>query len=221
MNLLFDLDGTLTDPALGITRCIQHALQKLGWQEVPERSELERFIGPPLQATFTELLNTTEPQAIDRAVAAYRERFSVTGLYENTLYPDISKMLEDLRFAQRLFVATSKPTVYAQRIIDHFELQPNFTRVYGSELDGTRANKTELIAHILAAEGLDSQTTIMIGDRAVDIEGGINNGTRTIGVLWGYGSHEELLAAGPDHIVRSAQELQRRIDEQDRAGHRS
>lgn len=207
MDLFFDLDGTLTDPARGITLCLEHALLALG-RQAPPLEHLRRYIGPPLRGTFVDLLETDERAVIEAAVVHYRERFSAVGLYENEVYPDVPKGLVALREAgHRLWVVTSKPGVYACRIVEHFELTSLFQGVYGSELSGKNADKIELIAHVLKSEQLDPAHARMIGDRAEDIVGGRANGTRTIGVLWGYGSEEELMKAEPDIIVDSMAKL--------------
>jgi phosphoglycolate phosphatase len=207
MDLFFDLDGTLTDPATGITRCLEHALHALG-RQAPPLEHLQRYIGPPLRRTFAELLATPQHNVIEAAVAHYRERFSAVGLYENEVYPDVPAGLAALRDAgHRLWVVTSKPAIYARRIVEHFELAALFQDVYGSELSGKNTDKLELIAHVLASERLDSAQAWMIGDRAEDIVGGRGNRTGTIGVLWGYGSKEELTRAKPDIIVESMARL--------------
>jgi phosphoglycolate phosphatase len=206
-DLFFDLDGTLTDPARGITRCLAHALRTSG-RAAPPLDELRRYIGPPLRKTFAELLATDAHDAVETAVAHYRERFSTVGMYENQVYADVPDGLAALRRAgHRLWVVTSKPEVYARRIVEHFALMPIFHGVHGSELSGARADKRELIAHVLESERLDPASTRMIGDRAEDVVGGRANGTGTVGVLWGYGSEEELVEARPDAIVGSMAEL--------------
>jgi phosphoglycolate phosphatase len=206
-DLFFDLDGTLTDSARGITRCLQHALLALG-RPAPPVERLRRYIGPPLQAALAELLETDEHAVIEAALAHYRERFSAVGLYENEVYPDVPKGLAALREAgHRLRVVTSKPRVYACRIVEHFELSPWFEGVWGSELSGGNARKVELIAHVLERERLDPARAWMIGDRAEDVVGGRANGTGTVGVLWGYGSEEELTEAEPDALVDSMARL--------------
>jgi phosphoglycolate phosphatase len=205
--LIFDLDGTLTDPEVGITTCIQHAVQALGWAS-PPRESLRRYIGPPLRASFAELLETDDAATLDAALTHYRERFATTGLYENTLYPFVPGALAALRAARhRLWVATSKPTVYAQRIVEHFGLAPYVEGVYGSELTGQRSDKGELVRHLLAAERLERGLTWMIGDRSHDINGGRAHGLRTIGVLWGFGSREELTVAGADLVVDTMDQI--------------
>ena len=191
---LFDLDGTLTDPFEGITRSIQYALEKMG-APVPEQQDLRWCIGPPLWDSFEVLLNTSDRSVQDRAVAFYRERYTVEGLYENALIDGIADIVADLDSAGvRLFVCTSKPHAYAGKIVGHFGLLPHFGKVYGSELDGTRSAKADLIAHILKEESLTADNCVMIGDRKHDLIGANANGVASIGVLWGYGSREELEA---------------------------
>ncbi len=196
MNILFDLDGTLTDPRVGIVACLKYAIESMGHQP-PDDNDLARFIGPPLQESFASLPGIDSAEKVARAVAFYRERFTDTGLYENTVYPDIPQVLEQLiDRGAKLYVATSKPTVYAERIIDHFGLRRYFRRVYGAELDGTRSNKADLIAHLLATESLPAASAVMIGDRSHDMAGALANNVFAVGVLWGYGSREELMDAG-------------------------
>lgn len=192
MNVLFDLDGTLTDPRPGITGSIAHALECLG-RAVPPEADLLRFIGPPLTDAFRMLLASDDGELVAKAVRHYRERFSSQGVYENEVYPGIVSALSELqRHNLVLFIATSKPRVFANRIADHFDLSLYFRAIYGSELDGTNSDKRTLIRHILATEKLDPAQTVMIGDREHDIHGAVANGLRSIGVLWGYGSRLEL-----------------------------
>lgn len=203
MDLFFDLDGTLTDPARGITLCFQHAFRALG-RTPPEDEILVRYIGPPLRSIFVELLATDEAAVVDAAIAHFRERFSAAGMYENEVYPGVPEGLAALRDAgHRMWVVTSKPEVYARQIVQHFGLAAHFERVYGPELSGRHAEKAALIAHVLESERLDPGRACMIGDRALDITGGRANGTRTVGVAWGFGSEHELREAGPDALVRS------------------
>ncbi|MGD8344249.1 MAG: HAD hydrolase-like protein, partial [Desulfobacterales bacterium] len=152
MNLLFDLDGTLTDPFDGITRSISYALDRLN-RKVPPGEDWRWCIGPPLRDIFAKLLAAEDATLIEKAVAIYRERFSTVGLFENEVYDGIPETLAALnKDGHTLYVATSKPTVYALKIIDHFNLQRFFKRTYGCELDGTRGDKTSLIAYILQTE---------------------------------------------------------------------
>jgi phosphoglycolate phosphatase len=212
MELFFDLDGTLTNPEPGITRCITHALNNLG-RPSPPIDRLRRYIGPPLRGTFAELLGTEDASAIDAALDYYRERFVAVGMYENEVYEGVPRGVATLRErGHRLWVATSKPAVYARRILEHFNLSLLFQEIYGSELSGERADKRDLIAHVLERELLDPSDVWMIGDRALDIIGGRANNTRTVGVLWGYGSEEELLSAKPDGVVDSMAALIRLVD---------
>ncbi|WP_437599259.1 HAD hydrolase-like protein [Sorangium sp. So ce590] len=207
MDLLFDLDGTLTEPALGIILCFQHALQKMG-RAAPDAGRLRRLIGPPLRSGLAELLATDDAALIEEALGHFRERFATTGMFENEVYPDVPAGLAGLGAAgHRLWVVTSKPGVYAQRIVEHFGLARHFRDVYGAELSGERSEKGELIRHVLEREGLDPRRTWMIGDRRFDVAGGRANGTSTVGVLWGHGSEEELRGAGADRVVASVAEL--------------
>jgi phosphoglycolate phosphatase len=199
--IYFDLDGTLTDPKIGITGCIQYALDKLG-QAVPTRDELTWCIGPPLRASFKTMLGRDD--LVEHAIVLYRERFADVGLYENGVYAGIEDTLSALRQSgRRLFVATSKPLIYAERIVDHFAMRHYFERVFGPELDGTRSDKTELLRHALAVTGAQPSRAAMIGDRRHDMIGARNNAMSAIGVLYGYGSEEELIAAGADHVCAS------------------
>jgi phosphoglycolate phosphatase len=196
--IYFDLDGTLTDPKPGITGSIQYALKKLD-RPVPTQDDLTWCIGPPLRASFATLLGD-ESQA-DLAVSFYRERFADVGLYENSVYPDIKDVLATLgQPRRRMFVATSKPRIFAERIIDHFGLTGYFERVFGSELDGTRVHKTELLAYALEEAEVDASQALMVGDRSHDMIGAKNNGMSAIGVLYGYGSKDELTEAGASHV---------------------
>jgi len=200
-TLFFDLDGTLTDPKPGITGSIQYALEKLG-RPVPSQGELTWCIGPPLRASFVALLGGEE--LADRAVALYRERFGDVGLFENSLYPDIPAVLATLaRPPRRLFVATSKPHVFASRIIEHFGLAGYFEHVFGSELDGTRVHKGDLLAYALTETGVDPSQALMIGDRSHDVLGARANGMEAVGVTYGYGNPEELIEAGASCLCGS------------------
>ncbi|MEH2532290.1 phosphoglycolate phosphatase [Bradyrhizobium sp. AZCC 1588] len=197
-TIYFDLDGTLTDPKPGITRSIQYALQRLDHPTIPTEDELTWCIGPPLRSSFVKLLGD---HSADRAVTLYRERFSDIGLYENGVYDGIDEVLTALRASgHRLFVATSKAHVFAERIIDHFGLRKHFERVFGAELDGTRADKSHLLQYALKEVAVDPSKTLMIGDRSHDMVGAKNNGMKGIGVLYGYGSRAELIEAGAHHV---------------------
>ena len=206
MNLLFDLDGTLTDP-LGITRCILYALDRLGGQ-LPVRDSLRWCIGPPLKDSFKKLLASDNEALAEKALAIYRERYSAMGLYENEIFSGIPQVLDALQQGgHSLYVATSKPTVFADRIVAHFGLRPYFKQIFGSELDGTRNDKTQLIAYILEKESLASSATVMIGDRKHDIIGARNNDVQSVGVLWGYGTKEELAFSGAQTCIAHPSDL--------------
>jgi phosphoglycolate phosphatase len=203
--IYFDLDGTLTDPKPGITRSIQYALGKLD-RDVPTEDELTWCIGPPLHASLKKLLGTDD--LADKALSLYRERFADIGLFENRIYPGIEETLSAVAGSgRRLFVATSKPGVYAERIIDHFKLTAYFERVFGSELDGTRSDKTDLLGYALRMTGVDPSRAVMIGDRSHDMIGARNNKMTAVGVLYGFGGQQELLDAGAHHICATPQGL--------------
>jgi phosphoglycolate phosphatase len=207
LNILLDLDGTLTDPGVGIVACLQHALVSLG-RPVVSKSELCQFIGPPLHDSLCQLLGTNDPASIGQALGFYRERYSAHGLYENQVYPGIEDALKNLRSrGDKLFVATSKPEPFATRIIEHFQLADYFQRVWGSELNGTRSDKTSLITHILEMEKLNPSETVMVGDRFHDAVGARANGVIPVGVLWGYGDEQELATAQCKVLLRTPAEL--------------
>ena len=205
MHILFDLDGTLTDPKIGIIACIRFALSKLDI-EIDKDINLESFIGPPLRDTFRELCGNDE--IAENAVSIYRERFSTKGLFENQVYDGIPECLNRLiEKADSIHVATSKPTIYSERIIEHFDLSRYFNLVYGSNLDGSLSDKTDLLRHIIESEDLLPRHTVMIGDRSFDIIGAKNHGIRAIGVLWGYGTEDELSNAGADGLCNHPDEI--------------
>lgn len=207
-TILFDLDGTLTDPREGITRSIQYALAKLDIDE-PDLARLEHFIGPPLLQAFMQFYGFDEAKAW-QAVNFYRERFKVTGLYENRVFEGVSELLEGLQAQGRtLYIATSKPWEFAREIARHFDFARHFKVIYGSELDGTRTNKVELIAHLLAEENLDPAQTLMIGDRKHDLIGARSNGLEAVAVGYGFGSREELTAEQPAYHFDTLSELHR------------
>ena len=209
MNVFFDLDGTLTDPRIGIVRCFQYALRELGCPS-PSDGQLVQYIGPPLRESFALILESTDDELIGKAVTLYRRRFSSTGMFENTVYPGIANALAELQsYDVLLYVVTSKPTVFSTQILTHFGLTRFFQNSYGSELDGRRSRKEELIAHVLAEESIQASKAVMVGDREHDIAGALANGVTPVGVLWGYGSRQELTAAGtfllaenPDSLVK-------------------
>lgn len=204
--LLFDLDGTLTDPFEGITRSVEYALNAFGI-EVEDRRVLAPFIGPPLVESLTERYGFTMEDAV-AAVAKYREYFAVKGLYENELFEGIPELLNDCRKAgYKISMATSKPTHYAKIIAEHFDIARYFDAIHGSSLDGTRITKSSVVAEVVAEEHLDPARALMIGDRRHDVEGAREHGIKTVGVLYGYGSREEHEAAGAAYIVNDLNEL--------------
>ena len=204
---LFDLDGTLTDPREGITRSIAHALERMGVAP-PPLDDLVFAIGPPLRASFARLLGTDSREAVERAIVLYRERFADVGLFENRPYDGVAAMLEALRTSGvRLIVATSKPTVYARRIVERFALAPHFEEVHGCELDGTREDKRDLLAHVLPRHGIEARSCAMIGDRGADMRAARHHGVAGLGALWGYGTREELLAEGAVAFCRAPGEI--------------
>jgi len=200
MSAIFlDLDGTLIDPKEGITLSIQHALRELG-AEVPDQNELSWCIGPPLAHSFRVLLG--ERADISEAIDLYRARFSDVGLFEADVYDGIGEMLLDLQeTGLPLYIATSKPRVYAQTIIQHFGISHYVDGLFGAELDGSNADKTDLLAHALAETGADPFSSVMIGDRRHDVEGAQNNDIATLGALWGYAEANELHMAEADALA--------------------
>jgi phosphoglycolate phosphatase len=208
-HVFFDLDGTLTDPREGMVRCFEYAIERTGI-EVDPAVQLESFIGPPLHDSFRELCGGDT--GVEEAVACYRERFSTIGLFENRVYDGIPEALGALAGkAASVHMVTSKPTLFATRIVEHFGLGQHFDAVYGSHLDGRLGDKVELIADVLAREGMDPARTVMIGDRKFDMLGARHHGIRALGVLWGYGSEEELLAAGADALCAHPREIQAHV----------
>lgn len=224
--ILFDLDGTLTDPKIGITTCVQYALAAEGIQE-PDLDKLEGFIGPPLKDSFEEFYGFSEEQAL-RAVEKYRERFTVTGIFENEIYPGIPEMLKTLKEKGKVIsIASSKPTELVERILEHFAIAEYFDFVVGSEMDGRRSRKEEVVEEALrlllsdtsvikthAENDADWKSKIvkdqiaMVGDRKFDIEGARAFGLTGVGVSFGYAAEHELEYAGADYIVDSVAELQ-------------
>ena len=210
--LLFDLDGTLTDPFEGITRSVEYALNAFGIT-VADRRELASFIGPPLVESLTEQFGFTMEDAV-AAVAKYREYFSVKGLYENELFEGIPELLHDCREAgYKISMATSKPTHYARIIAEHFDIARYFDAIHGSSLDGSRITKSSVVAEVVEEERLDPARALMIGDRRHDVEGAGEHGIRTVGVLYGYGTLEEHTAAGAVYIVKDISELRQLLIE--------
>lgn len=209
-HILFDLDGTLTDSADGVTRSVQYALDKFGIKASPET--LTSFVGPPLQLAFEQEYDFSRSEA-RQAVHYYREYYREKGIFENRLYPQVEEMLHTLdRKGATLYLATSKPTVFAAQVLRYFQIDGYFTAVTGSNLDGTRAEKSEIISTVLTANpDLSEAAAVMVGDRKHDICGARTCGLDSIAVTYGYGSREELNAARPTHIACSIPELQKLI----------
>ena len=201
-NILIDLDGTLTDPKVGITTSARYGLEKIG-HPISDEINIDWIIGPPLKASLAKILNVEADHVLaEQALMGYRERFAVKGLYENHVFGGVAETLAELkRRGYRLFVATAKPTVYAKQILEHFDLAQYFTDIHGSELNGDRTNKAELIEYILAQQQLQADQCMMVGDREHDIFGARHNGIDTIAVNYGYGSQQELAVAQPKYKI--------------------
>ena len=210
-NVLFDLDGTLTDSREGIVRSLQYAFEQLNL-ECPSPAELQSHIGPPVRSALSVMIGTEDEGLIEEALRLYRVRFSETGIYENEVYSGVPEMLAVLRASnRRLFVATSKPLVFTEKILNHFRLTDHFDGIYGSELSGRLDNKVELIRHVIRSAALAPEETLMVGDRMFDIIGARENGCLSVGVTYGYGSEEELREAGADLIFANPQEITTRF----------
>lgn len=205
--ILFDLDGTLTDPGEGITNSVAHALKKLGIP-VPERRALYKFIGPPLYQSFMDFYGLDRQKALE-AVEFYREYYRDRGIWENEVYAGIPELLARLKGAgKRLLVATSKPENFALQILEHFDLRQYFDRVAGSTLDSSRVEKADVIRYALEQEGIaPGPSVVMVGDREHDVLGARKAGLDCIGVLFGYGDAPELQKAGAARIAATVEEL--------------
>ncbi|MBQ8345503.1 MAG: HAD family hydrolase [Clostridia bacterium] len=205
--IFFDLDGTLTDPGEGITNSVAHALEQEG-VPVPPRAELYRFIGPPLVDSFMRFYGFSEERA-HRAVEEYRDYFRDRGIFENQVYDGVPQMLETLRReGKRLCLATSKPEPFAKQILEHFALTSYFEFVAGALMDETRTAKADVIAYALDACGISEPSRVlMVGDRLHDVEGASQNGMDCLGVLFGYGSREELTAAGARYLAENVADI--------------
>lgn len=206
-NILFDLDGTLIDSGPGITNSVAYSLKKYGI-EVLDRTELYKFIGPPLHESYEKFYGFSKEKAME-AVEYYREYYRKKGIFENLVYEGIEDLLQKLYDAgKNLTVATSKPEVFAVQILENFNLAGYFTYIAGANLDGTRTDKKEVISYALkACKAADLSKTVMIGDREHDILGAKQAGIASIGVLFGYGSYEELKTAGADYIADNPENI--------------
>lgn len=205
-TLFFDLDGTLIDSATGITRCVAHALERMG-EPVPGEAELRRWIGPPLRDSFGPLLGH-DPERTERAVDFYRERFDAVGWREHAVYEGIAEAVAALAAAgHRLAVVTAKNEPHARRIVDHLPFGQHFEAVVGATPCGRLSHKPELIGEALARLGLGADGVWMIGDRHMDVDGARHHGMASVGVLWGFGGEEELRAAGATRLVARPEQL--------------
>lgn len=205
-TVLFDLDGTLTDPGLGITNSIFYALERMGYP-LPPRQALYKFIGPPLLKSFQQEYGMTEDQAME-AIRLFREYFSQTGILENQVYPGIPAVLAALRRdGAELVLATSKPQDYAERILAHFDLQQYFSHIAGATMDERRVEKHEVIAYAMEIFSVDVSCAVMVGDREHDVMGARRNGLDCIGVLYGYGDAQELKNAGAMALAETPEAL--------------
>lgn len=206
-NILFDLDGTLTDPMMGITNAVMYSLKKFGIEE-SDRTKLYKFIGPPLSDSYSEYYGFAQ-ETIPDVIKAYREYYSVTGLLENQVYDGTEKLLIDLKAAgKKLYVATSKPDVFSVKILEHFGLAKYFDGIAGATMNETRTTKVEVIRYAFDAFGIhDFTETIMVGDRKHDVLGAKEAGIDCIGVLFGYGDRCELETAGAAYIAKNHHEI--------------
>jgi phosphoglycolate phosphatase len=217
-TVLFDLEGTLTDPWPGITRSMQYALQKLN-RPVPEEKDLLWTIGPPIRENLALILGSKDQDLIEQGVDYYRERFGTTGLFENEVYPQVPEMLTGLKSLNvKIILATAKPLPYAQLVLDHFLLSPYFDAVYGSEFNGVRSDKRLLIEYIIEQEKFPVQTALMVGDRMHDIVAAKHNGIKSAGVTYGYGSLEELKKAKADYFISKPEDLLTLVRDEDFQG---
>jgi phosphoglycolate phosphatase len=201
---IFDLDGTVVNPGTAIPRCINYALQKYSIKAVPiER--LKRYIGFNLTSIFQETTKRKDKRFLKQCVDAYRERFHKEGIAEHRLYPGIVGLLEAAADKGKLLIASTKPQVSCEMVLEHLGIRPMFTGVYGSELNGKHSNKADLLKHVLTKEKISS--AYIIGDRGLDIEAAKKCECKSIGVSYGYGTKDELVNAGADQIAETVGEL--------------
>lgn len=207
--VLFDLDGTLTDPAIGITNSVMYALSRFGIT-VTDRSSLFKFIGPPLVYSFKTFYGFTEEQAV-LALGYYRERFQAGGLFENELYDGIDHLLSALKaHGSKIILATSKPEEFAEQILEHFDILKYFDFVAGNTLTEARPEKRDVIMHILSCfPDICCENAVMVGDRSYDVKGAAEFSIPCIGVAYGYGGETELLQSGAAAVVQTVPELEK------------
>ena len=209
-TILMDLDGTLTDPGLGITNSVMYALKKFGIT-VEDRASLYRFIGPPLVEEIGSVYGFSREDSL-RAVDYYREYYADKGLYENRVYDGIPETLESIRRAgKKIVLATSKPELFSCQILEHFDLMKYFDFVAGSTMDHSRIHKADVIAYAVKSFGIDPARALMVGDRENDVQGAKANQMDVLGVLYGYGSREELEKAGAERFAETPEEILRFI----------
>ena len=208
--ILYDLDGTLTDPRVGITKSIEYALAHFGI-DVENLNELTKFIGPPLRDTFREYYSFSDSD-VKVAVDKFQEYFAEQGLYENIIYDGIAEMLQgQYESGKKIVLATSKPQVFAHKVLEQFEIDKYFELIVGSELSGERSDKAEVIKYAVDTLAINPSDAIMIGDRKYDVIGSRAHGIDSIGVLYGYSSKGELREAGANYIVETVEELGEKI----------
>lgn len=208
-HVFFDLDGTLTNPRKGIARSYRHTVKKLMLEE-PDEVEYDSFIGPPLHTVFSERFGLNEVETA-RAIQSYREYFGEKGMFENELYEGVEDMLRDLvKCGCNVSLVTTKPYIFAIKIVEHFGIRPWFRRIFGANLDGSMSEKTHLVRKALKEHGiLNRSSVVMVGDRDLDVIGAKKNSIDAIGVLYGFGTEEELKEAGPDHLAADVSGLSR------------
>lgn len=210
-TIFFDLDGTLTDSGPGITNSVAYALRK--WKiEVEDHSTLNVFVGPPLAESFAKYYGFT-PEECKKAIEYYREYYTDRGMFENSVYPGIEELLVHLKnTGRKVVLATSKPEVFAVQILEHFHLARYFDRIAGASMDENRVEKADVLRYAIEADGYDLSQAVMVGDRENDVRGARENGLPCIGVLYGYGSREELTEAGAARIAATVEELKKCLE---------
>ena len=209
--ILFDLDGTITDSQEGIKNSVEYALKHFNL-EVKDRAELNKYIGPPLRQSFMEFAGLSETDS-HMAMTKYREYYGPKGIFENKVYNGISELLEKLKTeGKKIILATSKPWIYAEIILEHFDLKKYFDFVAGSELNGVRTKKADVIAYAVEKYKIPVSDAVMVGDREHDISGGKENNVKTIGVLYGFGSRQELESAGAVYIAENVENIYDYVD---------
>jgi phosphoglycolate phosphatase len=212
-TILFDLDGTLTDNFEGIANCIRYALARMNVPD-PGTAAMRACVGPPLRETLPRFIGNADAATTEQALALYRERYADLGWQENAVYAGVPDMLAAAALvSSRVLLCTTKPQIYAEKIVAHFGLAGFLTGIYGTPLDGGLDDKADLVTHLLAHENLDGSHCLMIGDRRHDMHAAQRNGVRTMGVLWGYGSRSELEEAGAEKLLATPADFLPRLAE--------